>query len=223
MPASTEIIFGTQRLVLLADRALHWPTRQTLVLADVHLGKDASFRAAGLPVPAGNSAKDLARIEALLSLTGAARLIILGDLVHNRASHQPELAAAFSAWRALRPRLEILLIRGNHDRHAGPPPPDWHISQVSERLDTGAIALAHMPQPSEKPLLCGHVHPTVAVRDFDRSFAAIPCFVADPAQLILPAFGSFIGGYKVRPEPQRKIYAVTGNSVVLLPDTIEKA
>jgi len=57
MPATAEIIFGTESLILLADRALHWPKRKTLVLADVHLGKDATFRAAGLPVPAGNSRK----------------------------------------------------------------------------------------------------------------------------------------------------------------------
>jgi DNA ligase-associated metallophosphoesterase len=217
MPSSLQIDFGSEHLVLLADRALHWPAQQSLILADVHLGKDASFRAAGMPVPAGNSTKDLGRIEALLAQTGATKLVVLGDLVHDRASHQPELAAAFGRWRSAHPALEILLIRGNHDRRAGPPPADWQITQVPEPFDAGPIVFAHQPQLAEKPVLCGHVHPTIAVRDFDRTYATMCCFVVDEKQMILPAFGSFTGGYKVRSEPGRKIYAVVGKSVVLLP------
>jgi DNA ligase-associated metallophosphoesterase len=218
MPASKQIDFGSEQLVLLADRAIHWPAKKTLILADVHLGKDAMFRAVGLSVPAGNSTKDLSRIENLLSLTDADRLVILGDLVHGKASHQPELAAAFSSWRAAHPKLEILLIRGNHDRRAGSPPGDWQIEQVAEPFDDGAFMLGHEPQASEKPLLCGHVHPTVAVRDFDRSYASMPCFVVDPNQITLPSFGSFTGGYKMWGEPGRRIYAVAGKSVVVMPE-----
>ncbi len=217
MPASIPIEFGNERLILLADRALHWPARDALVLADVHLGKDASFRAAGMPVPAGNSTKDLSRIEKLIALTSARRLIILGDLVHARTSHQAELAEAFSRWRELHAGLEIMLVRGNHDRHAGPPPVDWNIEQVPEPFDAGDLILTHHPDLVDQPVLCGHVHPSIAVRDFDRTYVSMCCFVADQKQLILPAFGSFTGGYKVRGEPGRKIYALAGKSIVLMP------
>src|ERR1700760_1529379 len=100
---SLEIDFAGQRLLLLADHALYWPDQRTLILADVHLGKDASFRAAGLPVPAGHSAKDLSRIERLVKATDATRLIVLGDLIHNRSSHHDELSADVSAFRELHP------------------------------------------------------------------------------------------------------------------------
>jgi DNA ligase-associated metallophosphoesterase len=219
MPASVQIEFGGQQLILLGDRAVHWPARQTLVLADVHLGKDASFRAAGVPVPAGNSSKDLARIESLLLQTSARRLVILGDLIHSKASHQPELAEAFTRWRNAHKRLEILLIRGNHDRRAGPSPADWHINQYAEPHDDGPFNLSHYPQLSEKPLLCGHVHPTVAIRDFDGSCVTMPCFVADPCQLMFPAFGSFTGGHKMHSVPDRRIYAVMGKLVIPIPMT----
>ena len=122
MPVSQEIIFGREQLILLADRALYWPAQKALVLADAHLGKDASFRAAGLPVPAGNSVKDLARIERLLATTGADRLAILGDLVHCRKSHQAELMNAFTRWRAAHRQLQVTLIRGNHDKRGRPMP-----------------------------------------------------------------------------------------------------
>jgi DNA ligase-associated metallophosphoesterase len=217
MPSSIDIHFGAEPLTLLADRALYWPAHRSLILADVHLGKDASFRAAGMPVPAGNSTKDLARIEKLIAETNAEQLVVLGDLVHNRASHQPELAAAFSRWRSAHRHLEILLIRGNHDRRAGPPPVDWQLKELHEPLDAGPFIFAHEPQPAGKPVMCGHVHPAVAVRDFDRSYATLCCFVVDENQMILPAFGSFTGGYKMHAEPGRRIYALAGKSVVLLP------
>jgi DNA ligase-associated metallophosphoesterase len=209
-----NIRFGGEELLLLADRAVHWPARETLILADVHLGKDAAFRVAGMPVPAGNSSKDLARIDALLNLTRATRLVVLGDLVHNRRSHQRELAAAFMAWREVHPKLEILLIRGNHDRHAGPPPADWGIVQVEEPFDDGPLSYAHFPQEHDRPLLCGHVHPIVAVKDFARTFVSLPCFVVEEKLMTLPAFGSFTGGFKVDRDPCRKIFAVIGQSVV---------
>ena len=211
--AFINIQFAGESLDLLADRALHWPARKTLILADVHLGKDAAFRAAGLPVPAGNSAKDLSRIDALLDLTLATRLVVLGDLVHARRSHQPDLAEAFGNWRARQGKLDILLIRGNHDAHAGPTPAEWRIGQVEGPFDDGPLAYTHAPAACDRPLLCGHVHPVFRVRDFDRSNASIPCFVVEGQTLMLPAFGSFTGGYRVHQETSRRIFATTGSTI----------
>jgi len=218
MPAAAlPIQFAGEELVLLADRAIHWPAQQTLIVADMHLGKDATFRLAGLAVPAGASAKDLGRLEVLLNATESKRLVILGDLVHSRSSHQAELASAFKLWRAAHANLEILLIRGNHDRHAGPTPTDWRVETVAEPFADGPLGLAHYPQPGDQPHLCGHLHPVVAVRDFDRSSVSLPCFVIDPTSLMLPAFGTFTGGLRIERTPGRKIVAVAGLSVVTLP------
>jgi DNA ligase-associated metallophosphoesterase len=214
MPSSIEIQFGGQTLILLADRALYWQSRTTLIVADVHLGKDASFRAAGIAVPAGNSAKDLGRIDTLLTATEASRLVILGDMVHSRSSHQRELADTFDRWRSTHPNLQIQLIRGNHDRHAGATPPQWNIEEVTEPFDAGPLLFSHFPREADKPLLCGHVHPTVAVRDFDRTHAALACFVVDPMQMILPAFGSFTGGCRTQAAPSRRIFATIAKSVI---------
>ena len=53
--AVTRVEAGT-RWVLLAGRALLWPERRTLLVADLHLGKGAVFRARGVPVPSGSTA-----------------------------------------------------------------------------------------------------------------------------------------------------------------------
>src|SRR5438093_11258984 len=98
LPGSHAITFANQSLELLPDRAVWWPARMTLLLADVHLGKAASYRTLGVPVPAGGTAKDLSRITRLIEQTRARRLVILGDLVHSKSGRQPELLAAITNW-----------------------------------------------------------------------------------------------------------------------------
>lgn len=40
---------------LLPERALWWPAQRMLMVADAHFGKAATFRARGVPVPAGST------------------------------------------------------------------------------------------------------------------------------------------------------------------------
>ncbi len=216
MPRSLSIRFADHDLTLLPSGAIYWPERQSLVVADVHLGKDATFRQLGIPVPAGNTAKDLDRLTELLRLTEATRLVILGDLVHGRSSHDDHLAAAFGDWRRRHAGLDVLLVRGNHDRSAGATPADWRTDEVDEPFADGGLMLAHHPDVTTEPHLCGHVHPVVPVRDFDGSYVSIPCFVVDSARLLLPAFGSFTGGCKVERAEGKQIYAATASSVVIV-------
>lgn len=82
-PGAIEIEFGDQQLALLPDRAVWWPLARTLFIADSHFGKAATFRAAGLPIPDATET-DLARLDRLLQSTIARRLIVLGDLLHNK-------------------------------------------------------------------------------------------------------------------------------------------
>ncbi len=99
---------------LLADRALYWPARERLLIADLHLGKGDTFRAAGIAVPSGGTAHDLARLDALLAQTGARGLWILGDFLHARRN-----AAVDAAWRAFREAhadVHVAVVPGNHDR-----------------------------------------------------------------------------------------------------------
>ena len=51
--AVSSFLFGGHAFEPLAERALHWPARRTIILSDLHVGKAAVFRARGLPVPTG--------------------------------------------------------------------------------------------------------------------------------------------------------------------------
>src|SRR5690349_2361179 len=86
----TEILLQGASLVLLPERAVWWPDRKTLVVADVHWGKSAHFRKHGIPMPGGTQDRDSLRLARLIREYGAERLVIAGDLFHSR--HNAEVA-----------------------------------------------------------------------------------------------------------------------------------
>jgi len=79
---------------LLPDRAMLLRDGRALIVADVHWGKAASFRAQGVPVPRGTTQAGLARLDDALTRTGATRLYVLGDLLHARNSLAPDTVQA---------------------------------------------------------------------------------------------------------------------------------
>lgn len=109
-------------IVLLPGRAALLPATQTLVCADVHLGKAATFRRAGLPVPEGSAQQDLKRLTRLVERYEARRLIIAGDLFHASAGCTPRVLREFTDFREQIRRStnsEVVLVLGNHERSLG--------------------------------------------------------------------------------------------------------
>jgi DNA ligase-associated metallophosphoesterase len=216
IPGSQAITFANQSLELLPDRAIFWRARQTLLLADVHLGKSAAFRTLGVPVPE-STAKDLSRITRLIEQTRARRIVILGDLIHARAGRQPEVIDAIAAWRELHSEIQMLLVRGNHDRASGKIPTDWNIHEVEEPFAEDGFVFTHdQPCDPDLPTFAGHIHPAVHLPDYDGSIATVPCFVFDERCAILPAFGTFTGGYKVNSQPGRRLFLIARDRVIPL-------
>src|SRR5689334_15853896 len=111
-----------EEVVLMPEHALWMPQRKTLLVADAHFGKAATFRAGGIFVPRGTTATTLARLERARARTNATRVVFLGDLLHAREGRSPETLRLVADWRASRADVEVVLVRGNHDRAAGDPP-----------------------------------------------------------------------------------------------------
>ncbi len=210
-----------EHVELLASRALLWPAQSTLFVADVHLGKAAAFRAGGVPVPRGATAADLQRLSALVASTGARRLVVLGDFLHAAAGRVPALDRAFVAWRTRHVGLEILLVRGNHDAHAGDPPAAWGIGVVAEPHALAPFLACHRPcVPTTGFALCGHVHPGVWISGDARESARLPCFVLGSRSALLPAFGSFTGMATVTPGADETVVVIAGQRLFRLPRAV---
>ena len=207
-----------ERLVLLGERAVFWPRGGMLFVADLHFGKAAAFRTAGVPVPHGTTGGTLARLDAALARTGAARIAFLGDLLHSREGRAPRTLAALEEWRGRHAGIAMLLVRGNHDARAGDPPVSLAIDCVDEPHQAGPFVLAHHPAPSvDGYVLSGHLHPGVRLVGAGRERARVPCFWLGDRVGVLPAFGEFTGMGDVVPAPGDRVWVVAGETVIAVP------
>jgi DNA ligase-associated metallophosphoesterase len=221
------IEWARRTIELHPEGAIHDPSTRTLYVADTHFGKPASFRRLGVPVPDGGAVADTATLSRLLERTGAGRLVILGDFLHDAGARSPETFAALDAWRQRHPTIEVVLVRGNHDERAGDPPASLNFTVVGEPWDDGAIICRHHPPddgatpadvatPAEVAVLAGHLHPVAVLRGRRRGSGRqrCRCFHVRTDCLVLPAFGSFTGGAVVRPRDGDRIFAL-GPGVVM--------
>lgn len=206
-----------ERLVLLAHRALWWPRRRTLLIADLHAGKDAAFRAAAIPIPHQTFASDLTRLADAVAVTRAKHLLVLGDLAHHRSGWTRVVTSAFATWRAAHANLKITLLRGNHDNHAGDPPAPLDIECRSGAMDLPPFRLSHTIANGGPYTIAGHVHPAIQLHRKGFGTATLPCFYIGESHALLPAFGRFTGLALVHPNPGERVYAIANSEVIEIP------
>lgn len=215
-PTHVEIACRDETLWLLPDRAVWWPAQRTLLVADAHFGKAATYRVLGQPVPHGTTHDNLARLDALIGRHAPAHLIFLGDFLHGPQVYEstgPTLAT-LGEWRRRAPGLRCTLVRGNHDARAGDPPPALAIDVVDEPLLIGPFAFCHHPQThATHYVLAGHEHPAYVLRGQGRDALRLPCYVIGEATAVLPAFGDFTGSHAMRQDAARAIYVAGGGGV----------
>jgi uncharacterized protein len=215
MRADVTLEWGGVTLTLLHERALWWAAEKTLFIADPHFGKAAAFRFAGIPVPETSHDDDLERLSQILMMTGAQRLVILGDFLHGKTGRNEGMFAALLAWRESHAAVEMVLVEGNHDRHAGDLPEDLRIACVKGPWALGPFHCRHEPQ--EDPgahVLAGHIHPAFRLSDRMGFSMRAPCFYFSARVGILPAFGSFTGTHSIRPAPADRVFLVGADSVI---------
>jgi uncharacterized protein len=213
-PESLTIAIAGHPLTLSANKAAYDPRSKSLFIADAHFGKDAVFRARGIPVPIGTTPETLARLDALIAAHDPERIIFLGDMLHARESHADETLQALAAWRTKHRELGLLLVEGNHDKHAGALPALFGVDVVKEPYVLGPWALCHHPQMVEGAYaLAGHEHPVYRLATRTDSLR-LPCFRFARKAGVLPAFGAFTGGYEVNADARNEaIYVIAGERV----------
>jgi uncharacterized protein len=217
------IIYSGHTVWLLPEHALWWPEGRVLLVADLHLGKAATYRALGQPVPSGTTAENLRRLSQLINHYQPVQLVFLGDFLHAAAARTTSVLSQLDVWRSQHARLNCTLVRGNHDSRAGDPPTSLNISVVDEPYLVGPFAACHHPQThSAHAVLAGHLHPAAQLQGPARDRLRLPCFVFEQRSAVLPAFGEFTGGYTVEPKRGVQLYAVGGQAVWPLPATSKR-
>ena len=204
-----------ERLQLLPERAAFWAGAGTLLVADAHFGKAATFRALGVPVPETTTVDSLRRLDAALARTSARRVVFLGDYLHAREGRAPATLDALARWHREHASVELLLVRGNHDRGAGDPPAESGVRCVEAPLVEPPFVLAHHPAESrEGTVIAGHLHPGACLEGAGRQRERLPCFWLRGGCLVLPAFGDFTGLADIEANAPDRVWVVAGEEVV---------
>jgi len=146
------------------------------------------------------------------------KIIFLGDLFHSDLNADWDW---FVLWRKNFPKIELILIRGNHDIIH-----DSHYLNLNvalhDQLLVGPFLMLHHPlsdealQQTEGYVFCGHIHPGVSLSGRARQQVTLPCFAFGTRQAILPSFGKFTGRVAIRSQQTDRIFAVLQNKVMAI-------
>jgi len=201
-------------VILLPQKALFVPASHTLVLADVHIGKAASFRSRNFFAPDGISSFDLFRLSQLIKQFAVTRLIILGDLVHSQDGMTSAEVEVFERFRQSHPEVAVVLILGNHDRKVRLPQ-SWNLDLIHGYMTEGPFVYSHdLVKTKEGFVLSGHIHPSVVLYGQGKQRLRLPCFWIRPKYAVLPAYGVFTGSYSVEPSRGDKVFVIARDTVV---------
>lgn len=175
------------------DRAVYFPTAGTLVLADVHLGRD---RASNVELPLGERTDVLDRLGRLLDRFDPEEVVVAGDLLHSfdRVPRSVERTLAALETRVAEAGAALVVVEGNHDTMLGS-----LFEARSERV-VGDALVRHghdSPEKSAPLYVIGHEHPAITIEGRKH-----PCYLVGPAAaggrvLVLPAFTRLAPGTDV--------------------------
>ncbi|WP_116126486.1 ligase-associated DNA damage response endonuclease PdeM [Lewinella sp. IMCC34183] len=210
------ITVADERLLLHPDRAVFWERKATLLLADLHLGKGAHFRRAGIAVPSLVCDVNFARLRGLLEELRPRRVLLLGDLFHSDHNH---VWQSFCDFTAAYPAISFELVPGNHDILPAHHYREARLILHPEVITEDGFSFSHHPLSETDRIpgrynLCGHVHPCVKLLDRSRRGMKLPAFYFGAAEGILPAFGEFTGCAQVAVRPGDRVFVLAEQSVL---------
>lgn len=198
--------------VLLDGRlALFHTAERWLAVADLHFGYELSQRAAGRLMPLWGMTSVEERLTELLLEYQPRQLVIVGDLVHDKAS----TAAAQGLLSRLREHCEVIVLAGNHDRHAG------HAIEFAPRWETADFVFHHghcEPEKTERICIIGHHHPAASITDGAGLRLKFPAFIQQESatlrRWILPAFSPWAGGVTWADDGESRIWLCSPRRVL---------
>lgn len=198
---------------LLHHKAMFWPKKKALMLADLHLGKINHFRRSGIPLPSKANDRNIEMLMELIHQVKPERILCLGDLFHSH--YNPEWEVFGEVIKHFN-NIRFELILGNHDIMS-----DLQYQRkgilLHEELIIDNFILTHHPLESVAPgyyNMAGHIHPGVCLYGKGKQALTLPCFYFGEHQALLPAFGVFTGLARIRPLKEDKIFVVLEDKIL---------
>lgn len=185
-----------------AARLVH---ENVLVVADMHLGVEAALEYEGVSLPRVQMAKISEYMSRLMESVSPSKVVVAGDLKHNFSRNlTQEWHAVDHFVKSLSGKASIEVVKGNHDNYLGMILREHSIPLRREVTVSGVRILhGHIGQPGPKPMIMGHIHPSLRLRDSAGAYVKNPCFLynAEKRILVLPALSVVAYGVDVVGQP----------------------
>lgn len=178
-------------------RAVYLSSTETLVVADLHLGREA---ASNVSAPLGESTDLLDRLSRLRSTFEPATIVFAGDLLHSFSTVPETVVTTLESVYndCVDDGVDVVAIEGNHDRLLDSVWPET-VEKAVKLDDRTVICHGHQePDLQGKRYLIGHDHPAIKIEGVRR-----PCFCVDESGyrdaelVVLPAFTRLAGGVEL--------------------------
>ena len=189
---------------------------RTLLVADLHLGKETVFQKSGLAIPSGATQATLNRLQQQIHELEITRIVVLGDLLHAAIGWTESLESMLGETMQSASGLRWELVAGNHDRrsHQQLRRLGWMVQEPP--VIDGKMRWLHEPDAPDSPAptsehrpfemtLCGHLHPSYIVPIDAKRTAKVPCFWIRPDSIVLPAYGGWVGTHAIQPSRQDRV------------------
>jgi len=179
------------------DRAVYLEAAETLVLADLHLGRAAT---SNVSAPLDERGDLLDRLARLRRAFDPSTIVFAGDILHSFSTVPDGVGDTVTELydRCVDAGVDTVAVAGNHDRLLDDVWPAGVESAV--KLDDGTV-ICHgheEPELSGERYLIGHDHPAITIEGVKR-----PCLCVDPTGYrgrevaVLPAFTRLAGGVEL--------------------------
>jgi len=201
-----------QKIWLSPERCMFWENQQTLILSDMHIGKTAHFRKAGIAVPQQVFQEDLHRLFQQIHFFSPQRIIVTGDLFHSEANLEHDW---FSNWRRELDGIDFILVKGNHEILRNDVYRNLGIEIVDKELEIAPFFFSHdlVEEKLDGFSFVGHTHPGIHIQGKGKQSFVFPCFYFTSDFCILPAFSKFTGKHVVDLQKGETAYAIVGAGI----------
>jgi DNA ligase-associated metallophosphoesterase len=191
---------------------MFWEDQKTLVLSDMHIGKAAHFRKAGIAIPQQIFQEDMHRLFQQIHFFSPQRIIVTGDLFHSEANLEHDW---FSNWRKELAGIEFILVKGNHEILRNDVYQNLGIELVDKELEIGPFFFSHdlIEEKRDGFSFIGHTHPGIRIQGKGKQSFVFPCFYFTTDYCILPAFSKFTGKHVVDLQKGETAYAIVGAGI----------
>lgn len=190
--ATQDISIKDETLTLTNQRALVWKRKNILIVSDLHIGKTAHFRKAGIAIPSAILNRDLERLKFLIEFFNIQTTLIVGDLFH---AGQNKDIDVFTEWLLQFHAVNFELIKGNHDRLSNSFYNSLNINIFANYKDVLPFRFVHDSKHCDESVFCisGHTHPGAILYGLGKQCIKLPCFEIGERLMVLPAFSEFTG------------------------------